>query len=256
MNDNEINNYPVESNREPTEEVNLGQNENKVLKEVFSFNWFTFVMGVAFWFWWCEGNVDWIFYIYLAIVVLIHELGHVIIGTSFGCRIKVMQVFFIPFLTYMPKQAPESGRWRNIVWSLGILPFGGVTMFTTQGDGNIGDKPAWQRLLISAAGVLFNFATFLILYIALQFTSRGGYELFMPLASVSLILGILNIIPVYPLDGGAIVFALFEIITGKKPSPKFTMICGRIGFIFIIIFFLFFPEWLNRILDIVFGALF
>ena len=129
-------------------------------------------------------------------------------------------------------------------------------MFTTQGDGNIGDKPAWQRLLISAAGVLFNFATFLILYITMQFIPRDSYDLLMPLASVSLILGILNIIPIYPLDGGAIVFALFEIITGKKPSPKFTMLCGKIGFIFIIIFFWFFPEWLNRILDIVFDTLF
>ena len=209
--------------------MNLELNENKGPKEGFSFNWITFALGVAFWYWWCEGNVDWIFYIYLAIVVLIHELGHVIMGTSFGCRIKVMQVFFIPFLTYRPKQVPKGGWWRNIVWSLGILPLGGITVFSTQGDGNIGDKPAWQRLLISAAGVL---------------------------ASVSLILGILNIIPIYPLDGGAIVFALFEIITGKKPSPKFTMLCGKIGFIFIIIFFWFFPEWLNRILDIVFDTLF
>ena len=215
MNENEINNYPVENNRVPTEEVNLELNENKGPKEGLSFNWIAFALGVAFWYWWCEGNVDWIFYIYLAIVVLIHELGHVIMGTSFGCRIKVMQVFFIPFLTYRPKQVPKGGWWRNIVWS-----------------------------------------TFLILYIAMKFTSSGGYEILMPLASVSLILGILNIIPIYPLDGGAIVFALFEIITGKKPSPKFTMICGRIGFIFIIIFFWFFPEWLNRILDIVFDALF
>ena len=90
----------------------------------------------------------------------------------------------------------------------------------------------------------------------MQFISSGSYELLMPFASVSLILGILNIIPIYPLDGGAIVFALFEIITGRKPSPKFTKICGWIGFIFIIIFFWFFPEWLNRILDIVFDAIF
>lgn len=133
MNENEINNYPVENNRVPTEEVNLELNENKGPKEGFSFNWIAFALGVAFWYWWCEGNVDWIFYIYLAFVVLIHELGHVIMGTSFGCRIKLMQVFFIPFLTYMPKQVPKGGWWRNIVWSLGILPLGGITMFTTQG---------------------------------------------------------------------------------------------------------------------------
>ena len=120
----------------------------------------------------------------------------------------------------------------------------------------IEDKPAWQRLLISAAGVLFNFATFLILYLAIPIMSNECYDILWPLIAFSLILGLLNILPIYPLDGGAIVFALYEIIAGKKPSPGFTKVCGWIGFIFIVLFFWVFPEWLGNILNGLFKLLF
>jgi regulator of sigma E protease len=69
-------------------------------------------------------------------------------------------------------------------------------------------------------------------------------------------LALLNILPVYPLDGGAIVFALYEIISDKKPSPAFTKVCGWIGFIFIILFFWVFPGWLNGIIDFVYRLFF
>ena len=81
-------------------------------------------------------------------------------------------------------------------------------------------------------------------------------SLLWPLTTMSLFLAVLNILPIYPLDGGAIVFALYEIITGKKPSAKFTQICGWIGFAFIVLFFWVFPEWLNSILGKVLGAFF
>ncbi|MBR2233356.1 MAG: site-2 protease family protein [Prevotella sp.] len=104
-------------------------------------------------------------------------------------------------------------------------------------------------MLISAAGVLFNIATFLIFYFALPFMSVECNELFRPLAGISLLLAILNILPVYPLDGGAIVFAIYEMMTGRKPSPTFTKVCGWIGFVFIVLFFWVFPEWLGGIID-------
>ena len=249
MNENEINNYPSESNPLPS-----APNEYKGPKDGFSFKWINLVLGVAFCIMWAEGSSDWSFYIYLAIVVLIHELGHVVMGKSFGCNIKEMQVFFLPFVSYKPKQVPGGSSWRDITWRLGALPLGGVTVFQSQGtDGNILNKPAWQRLLISAAGVLFNIATFLILYFVLPFFSE---EWLWTITYLSLLLAVLNILPIYPLDGGAIVFALFEMITGKKPSKQFTKICAWIGFIFIILFFWIFPEWLNGILDVVFGAVF
>ena len=51
-------------------------------------------------------------------------------------------------------------------------------------------------------------------------------------------------------------FALYEILTGKKPSPNVTKICGWIGFVFIVLFFWVFPEWLSGIMDSVLGLFF
>lgn len=249
MNENEINNYTSESNHVPS-----APSEHKGPEEGFSFKWINLALGVAFWYMWADLSSDWSFYLCLAIVVLIHELGHVVMGKSFGCHIKEMQVFFLPFVSYKPRQTAGGSSWRDITWRLGALPLGGVTVFQTKGtDGNLLDKPAWQRLLISAGGVLFNIATFLILYMVLPSMSEGWLW---PITYLSLVLAVLNILPIYPLDGGAIVFALFEIITGKKPSPKFTNICAWIGFVIIVLFFWIFPEWLDGILDVVFGAVF
>ena len=111
-------------------------------------------------------------------------------------------------------------------------------------------------MLISAAGVLFNIATFLILYVALPFAPADCFHLLSPLAGLSLLLAVLNILPVYPLDGGAIVFAIYEMITGRKPSATVTQACGWIGFVFIVLFFWVFPEWLNGIIDSVFKLFF
>lgn len=240
--------------------------------EGISFNWVPLVIAVMF----CiSGAVsDWDFYLTLAVVVIIHELGHVIIGKSFGCDIAEMQVFFFSFISYRPKQKPGGSSWRNITWSLGVLPWGGFTTFkarvspvpgmysremglTAASSPYINDKPAWQRLLISAGGVLFNFITFIVMYSALYFmTSPAWMNWFYYLAQLSLLLAVLNILPVYPLDGGSIMFTIYEMVTGKKPSAQFTKWCGYIGFIVIILFFWVFPEWLNKILGTVMGSFF
>ena len=218
--------------------------------EGLTINWVQLFIGAAICYFWFYEN--WISMLALAIVVIIHELGHVIAGKSFGCRIKEMQVFLLCFVSYQPKQIAGGGWWRDITWSLGSLPLGGFTVFDT----NLNNKPAWQRLLISAGGVLLNFATFLTLYLALPFLPIGWEDAIWPVMSLSLILGVLNILPVYPLDGGSIIFACYEMATGKKPSQQFVNICGSIGFILIILFFWIFPEWIHGLLGRVFGALF
>jgi len=300
MSDKPINDLPLESTSIPKGE-GIGQTsdneaeqtpppsdldddrEPQDAKEGFTFNWLNLVIGVAIFLWLSKGgdifSDDWGVYPYLAIVVVIHELGHLIMGRSFGCHIKEMQVFFLPFVSYKPEQTKEASPWRDIKWSLGVLPLGGVTVFKSRktdvghdaqnfGVDSVGmdvppvaspyieDKPAWQRMLISAAGVLFNIATFLILYYVLPFLSYGGYDIFRPLAVMSLFIAILNILPVYPLDGGAIVFALYEMVSGKKPSQGFTNACAWIGFIFIILFFWVFPDWLSSIISDILGMFF
>ena len=240
----------------------------------FSFSIFKFVIGTAFFLAFFGSHLDWIFLISLAIAILCHEAGHVIAGKTFGCHIKEMQVFLFSFLSYQPKPKAGGSSWRQIKWSLGALPLGGVTIFKSRQAGAeseagviqpvdaasspyIDDKPAWQRLIISAAGILVNIAMFVILYyVTPSFIPTHWWQLNDSIAFVSLILAVLNILPVYPLDGGAMVFALFEMLTGRKPSASFTRNCGTIGFVIIILFFWVFPGWINRLLESVFQIIF
>jgi regulator of sigma E protease len=53
------------------------------------------------------------------------------------------------------------------------------------------------------------------------------------LALLSVMLGVMNLIPIPALDGGHIVFTLYEIVTGKKPSDKFLYAMQLIGMILI-----------------------
>ena len=53
------------------------------------------------------------------------------------------------------------------------------------------------------------------------------------LAMISIILGVMNLLPIPALDGGHIVFTLYEMITGRKPSDKFLYVMQIIGMVLI-----------------------
>jgi regulator of sigma E protease len=53
------------------------------------------------------------------------------------------------------------------------------------------------------------------------------------LAMLSVMLGVMNLIPIPALDGGHILFTLYEMITRRKPSDKFLMATQIIGMILI-----------------------
>ena len=54
------------------------------------------------------------------------------------------------------------------------------------------------------------------------------------MAMLSIMLAVLNIIPIPGLDGGHILFILVEIITGRKPSDKFLEVAQTIGMVLLI----------------------
>ena len=53
-------------------------------------------------------------------------------------------------------------------------------------------------------------------------------------ALLALILAFMNIIPIPGLDGGHLVFVLWEIVTGRKPSDKFLSVAQNIGMILLL----------------------
>jgi regulator of sigma E protease len=58
-------------------------------------------------------------------------------------------------------------------------------------------------------------------------------------AFLSIMLGFMNLLPIPALDGGHVVFTLWEMITGKKPGDKFLEYAQVTGFIILIALLLF-----------------
>lgn len=67
------------------------------------------------------------------------------------------------------------------------------------------------------------------------FPSVWNWEIFWNITAwLSVMLSVLNILPIPALDGGHILFTLFEIITGKKPSDKFLEYAQIIGMVILL----------------------
>ena len=82
---------------------------------------------------------------------------------------------------------------------------------------------------IKASESLGGFAT-----IAQLFPSSWNWEHFWRTTAVlSLILGFMNLLPIPALDGGHVMFLLYEMITGRKPSEKVMEILTLLGMIFL-----------------------
>ena len=64
------------------------------------------------------------------------------------------------------------------------------------------------------------------------------YRFMTLLALLSIMLGVMNLLPIPALDGGHIVICLYEMITGRKPSDKFILAAQMVGMILLILLML------------------
>jgi len=72
------------------------------------------------------------------------------------------------------------------------------------------------------------------------FPSSWSWEVFWNItALLSIMLGVMNLLPIPALDGGHVLFLLYEMISGKKPSDKFLENAQMVGFILLITLLLF-----------------
>jgi regulator of sigma E protease len=71
--------------------------------------------------------------------------------------------------------------------------------------------------------------------IATMFGDVWDWERFWRMTAVlSLILAFMNLLPIPALDGGHVMFLLFEIVSGRKPSDKFMEYATIVGFVIVI----------------------
>ncbi|MBQ0159030.1 MAG: RIP metalloprotease RseP [Bacteroidales bacterium] len=141
-----------------------------------------------------------IFFISLSLLVVTHEMGHLLFAKLFHTRVRRFYVFFNPWFSII-KAKKFNGKWHfrffnattpeewdeknlkpedqdNTLWGLGWLPLGGFCDIAGMIDETKGaddlestpqpweyrTKPRWQRLCIIAGGVLVNFVSALIIY--------------------------------------------------------------------------------------------
>ncbi|KAF2336312.1 RIP metalloprotease RseP [Flavobacterium daemonense] len=72
------------------------------------------------------------------------------------------------------------------------------------------------------------------------FPSSWSWEAFWSITAIlSIMLGVMNLLPIPALDGGHVMFLLYEIISGKKPSDKFLENAQMVGFVLLIALLLF-----------------
>ena len=121
----------------------------------------------------------------LSVLILIHELGHFTFAKLFGIRVDKFYLFFDAwsiklFSTksrWFIKLFPKAASWET-EYGIGWLPLGGYCKIAGMVDESMDTehlknepqpwefrtKPAWQRLLVMAGGVLFNFILAVAVY--------------------------------------------------------------------------------------------
>ena len=132
----------------------------------------------------------------LAILVTFHEFGHFIVARIFGIKVEKFYLFFNPWFhiastkdKWFKKLFPKFNRteeeqkdgkllWRDTEYGIGWVPLGGYVKIAGMIDESMDKeqmarpaqswefraKPAWQRLCVMLAGVVFNFLLAMIIY--------------------------------------------------------------------------------------------
>ncbi len=121
----------------------------------------------------------------LSILVIVHECGHFFFARLFKIRVEKFCLFFDPWFTlfkYKPKKSDTE-------YAIGWLPLGGYVKISGMIDESMDteqmsqpaqpwefrSKPAWQRLIVMVAGVVFNFLLALFIYSMILFAWGDSY---------------------------------------------------------------------------------
>ncbi len=131
----------------------------------------------------------------LSVLILFHELGHFTFAKLFGIRVDKFYLFFDAggkaLLRFKPKNSDTE-------YGIGWLPLGGYCKIAGMVDESMDTEqlksepkpwemrshPAWQRLLVMAGGVLFNFILAIVIYICVlavwgrSYISNDGSDIY------------------------------------------------------------------------------
>lgn len=135
-------------------------------------------------------------YAILMLFVLLHEMGHLICGILLGLKPK----------------------------SLKIMPLGlSIEFKITPEEYNekikLANKLAVKKTIIALAGPIVNFLVIFIIYF---FKDSIDWIIYQQIVYSNILIALFNLLPIYPLDGGRVIFGIVHIIKGKKKSLLIT----------------------------------
>lgn len=149
-------------------------------------------------------------YIVFMLFAIIHELGHVLTGIILGFKPKNIEVLPIGISACFYMQCDEYNKKINYA-----------------------NRFVLKKVIISCAGPITNFIIAIIFYF-FDFSIFNISREF--IIYTNLIIGIFNLIPIYPLDGGRIIKNILHIKIGLKESYKYTKIIANLSIIILTIF--------------------
>jgi len=121
----------------------------------------------------------------LSLLIIIHEGGHFLFARMFKVRVEKFYIFFDPWFSLFKYKSKKSQTEYGVGW----LPLGGYVKIAGMIDESMDTeqmkkdpqpwefrtKPAWQRLIIMVAGVVFNFLLALFIYSMILFAWGDQY---------------------------------------------------------------------------------
>lgn len=138
----------------------------------------------------------------MAAFTLLHELGHAIAARSFGCRAEISLDFLAGYAAFVPARPLRR----------------------------------WERAVISAAGPFVQIAIGLAVYVALggglSSSTAGATGAQFAALWAGPVIGVFNLLPILPFDGGAILHTVVDWVTprhSKRIMYGFTLAVAAVG---------------------------
>jgi Zn-dependent protease len=164
-----------------------------------------------------DGEVDVLFGIGIVVAlfgsVLVHEFGHALVARRYGVKT------------------------REIV----LLPIGGIAVLSES------PKKPMHELWIALAGPMTSLALAALAFLAL---AVGGPEFFSFLGALNLALGIFNMLPAFPLDGGRVLRAGLSHWLGAARGTAIAVRIGRVLAILLVGFGVAGGQWALAIIGV------
>jgi membrane-associated protease RseP (regulator of RpoE activity) len=167
-------------------------------------------------------------------VLLIHELGHLVAARFFGLKVSSLSVGLGPEIIGFTDRSGTR-------WKVALLPIGGSCTFSDDASALSSCLPhsadhrtfsgasLRERAIVYAAGPVFNLALASILFLViicwsgkLTISSIAQIETHLSflIGGLSLSIGLFNLLPFLPLDGGRLILLAIEACRGRPVAEK------------------------------------